>query len=304
MMNINDVINYTKREIDYDKEQIEQRNMYYNEFIVFIRLKDVPITEKYREYLVLTKIYDIRKDNISEKEFNKWYSQYDKKLEEKIKGFSARWGYSKDYILNKLKESDDFILQFSIDPGKTTYHQHFAANWLKENVPFISNFNEPVNGGDNSLICEGGKVLKSKDYKKEHSSKTIDFAFEYEFNNKKLYFYATHKYTKEKGGAQDNQFNDVKLFLKQAMLNTNPDIVLLSITDGEYYQSSKIEGDKKYDKAIDIYKENFNSEYCISTTCNTIIYDLVPIIIRWLRDNFSIVEIEDEVYLLQELTKK
>ncbi|AXK51609.1 hypothetical protein [Spiroplasma alleghenense] len=71
-------------------------------------------------------------------------------------------------------------------------------------------------------------------------SKSMDFKFNYK--DLKTDFYVFHKYTKESGGAQDNQKNDV-IFSMQSAKSPYPcekNFVVFYICDGEYYDEQKM----------------------------------------------------------------
>lgn len=76
------------------------------------------------------------------------------------------------------------------------------------------------------MIQEGSKISN-----RNRTTKSIDFYWEY--NNYK--FYASHKYIKESGGAQDNQYNDIKHFIENANKNSESFVKFLAICDGDYF---------------------------------------------------------------------
>ena len=48
-------------------------------------------------------------------------------------------------------------------------------------------------------------------------------------------FYVSHKFTMMDGGAQDNQYQDLKQFLECAHANVDPHVFFLAVCDGAYY---------------------------------------------------------------------
>ena len=65
-------------------------------------------------------------------------------------------------------------------------------------------------------------------------SKSIDFYWE--CGSKK--FYAFHKYTKDSGGHQDNQYRDLQVFIGEANTSGIKDSYFLAIADGDYYSTN------------------------------------------------------------------
>ena len=57
--------------------------------------------------------------------------------------------------------------------------------------------------------------------------------FYWECGEKK--FYAFHKYTREGGGAQDNQYSDIKKFIENANASADTNTFFIAIADGEYF---------------------------------------------------------------------
>ena len=68
-------------------------------------------------------------------------------------------------------------------------------------------------------------------------AKTIDFFWK----TGDLIVYASHKYTKSSGGAQDNQYKDLKDFISEANHSNLPKTIFLAIADGSYYSSKDSE---------------------------------------------------------------
>ena len=62
-------------------------------------------------------------------------------------------------------------------------------------------------------------------------AKTLDF----EWQSKGKQIYASHKYTKDGGGGQDNQYRDMKDFIREANKSHTPNTIFLAIADGPYY---------------------------------------------------------------------
>jgi hypothetical protein len=60
--------------------------------------------------------------------------------------------------------------------------------------------------------------------------------------NEEIQCYAFHKYIEESGGAQDNQFFDIKNCIEKGRSSSpNPRLMIFFICDGEYFSHKKIE---------------------------------------------------------------
>ena len=280
---------YTPDKIDYNEAIIEERKRNLLNLLIFIKLKFHP---NYKMYVSLCVKFHVV--TLDEKSFQKWFKTYEKKLDIKIESFSKKWGINKNFIINNL-DNLGFIYLFCEDPGKQTFHQHYAANWIQRNVPFVSNFKELVNHGDSALYISNGVILSGLDTKNQKLNKSIDFTWSYLFNDQELFFYATHKHTVGSGGSQDNQFEDVCNFLNEARNATDENIVLLSITDGPYYKSIYTKYTAEKISKIEYLNKRYSGSRSIATCLDTLVLDCIPFIEQWLKKNFLPSQIESEL---------
>lgn len=218
-------------------------------------------------------------------------------LDVKITNFAEKNNIDEKVLRAEIESSQILKYFFMKSPEKQTYHQHFAAKKLKESA-LIEDLKELPAGGENALYLAHGTVIKNKDYKGPKNVKSIDMSWNYKFKDKVLTFYITHKYTKENGGGQDNQYNDVKAYIKEASENIYDDVCFLSITDGIYYQKKDSSIKNKKMKRI-TYLNKLGNANVLATTTNTLEKDIAPVIINWLQNNFDKTEIKEEIEKLE-----
>lgn len=247
----------------------------------FIKPNIMPIYKK--------RVYEKRRENISE-------VLNDKGTIKKVANFAERYGYSETRIWDALNEDNDLlVLAFAKDPAKQGIHQQIACSYIAT-FPFIYEMEQlPVNDEERTLFCYDGKVFKRKEIDDPRGIKSIDFHWKYMFNGKELNFYASHKYTFEDGGAQDNQFNDVLAYNLEAKKCNNPDIYFFSITDGEYYLKPYHKDKTFSGSKLEYYKEKSTGERNGATNTNNLLPDMIPIIKQWLENNFRKEEYEKEM---------
>ncbi|MCL2040158.1 MAG: hypothetical protein FWG85_06990 [Bacteroidetes bacterium] len=150
----------------------------------------------------------------------------------KIQKFADKFGYSYNEIEGKIVNDEIFRCVFSKEPSKQNLYQTLAATFINS-LPMVENFEILASGGKNAVYIENGKLFTGIDLiNKAKEVKSIDFSW----NVGKIKFYASHKYTKDSGGAQDNQYLDIQNFLKNARDNNSKDTIFLAICDGKYYQ--------------------------------------------------------------------
>lgn len=156
-----------------------------------------------------------------------------KNMQEKIRNYAERHDMHKNFVEQKILDDPHFAMKFAKDPLKQSIHEKVAAKYIKS-LHFIKNFKTLPSGGKNAKYVGPTGVSVGKNYGK---AKSIDFKFEFNEN----IFFATHKYTGAEGGAQDNQYNDVKQFILEVVNMKQSDIVpdyyhFFAILDGPYYK--------------------------------------------------------------------
>lgn len=160
----------------------------------------------------------------------------DKDMQVKINNYCAKYGLPKKFVERKILTDNIFAISFAKDPGRQSFHQHYAAKFIKE-IPGVIEFKELPASGPNALFILDGRIVKKEELRKDNDTKSIDFFWKVKAASGKIFkFYAAHKHTAMDGGSQDNQFNDLKLFMKQGSTNTNDEVFILAIGDGPYYQ--------------------------------------------------------------------
>ncbi len=155
-----------------------------------------------------------------------------KDLIKKIKNFCIKHGFSEKVFVGEVKKNRFLMAVFSKDPGKQQIHEKIAANFIKK-LSSVKNFEQLPHG---ALSILSGGVLPKKELSRmgaRGKAKTIDFSW----NTKGTQIYSSHKYTKEGGGAQDNQYSDLQEFINEANRSNLPNTFFLAIADGDYYNT-------------------------------------------------------------------
>lgn len=185
--------------------------------------------EKKEKILLKTNILNLRKQIDTKKISNE--------LELKILNFSIKFDLDFDYVIRRIKEDDLFLLHFVKMPSKQNFHEKEAIEYIGK-IKNVSNAIKLNSGGNNAIYIQNGNIISGANNTALNSNKSIDFYWEY-VNTDGVVFkcYATHKYTKQSGGAQDNQFNDVQNFVNSANgYSKNDGIIFFAICDGEFYK--------------------------------------------------------------------
>mgnify|MGYP000241638231 CR=1 FL=1 len=159
----------------------------------------------------------------------------DANLKKKIANFAERHGYTVDEVLKKIKKDPMFAAHFAVDPSRQNLYETIAARYIGA-LPLVNDFKKLHNG---ALSVLQGAVMSKKELDKQGGTsraKTIDFAWD--TCGKQIY--ASHKYTRDEGGAQDNQYGDIQQFIREARDSTLKNTIFLAIVDGPYYEGARL----------------------------------------------------------------
>lgn len=135
-------------------------------------------------------------------------------VKKKITNWSERYGYDYSEVEEKILTDDIFAASFAKDPIKQNYTEALAEKILRvKHLP-----NNAISFSENGDICEACAATNSK---------SVDFI--------KDNVYITQKYTRGKGGSQDNQYRDVIQFLTYGSKKHK----VAAYVDGSYYTEQK-----------------------------------------------------------------
>lgn len=154
----------------------------------------------------------------------------------KIEGFCDRNGFDFDFIKYKILNDPVFAVSFIKDPTKQSFHQNLAVEFMK-NLPNVSDFQLLPNKGPGSIYVISG-MIQTADQRSQSSdsSRSVDFVWTYTNPiGEKIQCYASHKYTHEDGGHQNQQFAEIKKFMEEGRKHIKHHY-FYAICDGRFYQ--------------------------------------------------------------------
>lgn len=161
--------------------------------------------------------------------------------------FAARMGIYPEIAWHWFCCDDMAAWQFAKNPGKQTLHQKTAAAWIAK-LPGVRGFRTLPQNGAAALYVKDGQVLDGKSLANANNPKSVDFQWEVGVAKNPalpeerltITVYASHKYTLDDGGSQDNQFADLKKFAEEAGgLRKERGLRLLALADGPFYQRTR-----------------------------------------------------------------
>lgn len=162
----------------------------------------------------------------------------DARLRARIESVAARFGIEPELLRHKVLTDDLFGLFFIKEPGRQSFHQHRAFEYLSV-MSGVQDAKQLPSRGPGSKYVASGVVLTHEQYKDTAGeTKSIDFEWRIQRpDGSPVVCYATHKFTKDAGGSQDNQFKDVQGFLAASKLCLSRNTFFFAICDGRYYES-------------------------------------------------------------------
>lgn len=150
---------------------------------------------------------------------------------DKISNWANKFEYTFDEVRGKILEDEMFQCVFIKEPSRQNLYEKLAGKYI-ESLEIVENFKFLSSGGKDAKYMINGKMFKGCDLEGQaKDTKSIDF----QWTVGNWEFYATHKYTKDGGGAQDNQYEDVQKFLHNTRDCNIKNTIFLAICDGEYY---------------------------------------------------------------------
>ena len=154
---------------------------------------------------------------------------------QRIKTYCNRFGYNFNQVVKKIFQDGMFAAHFTKTPSKQGMHEIIAADYLRA-LPGVGGFEVLPKGGAGAMhISADGEFCTGKS-KSARDSKTLDFRW----TTSGVQCWASHKYTKEQGGAQDHQFNDQKRFVENFRNHKGEQVAFFAICDGAYYTAKKM----------------------------------------------------------------
>ena len=149
-------------------------------------------------------------------------------LNTKIVNFSNNFDFWEKEVIAKIKKDRMFAANFIKSPSRQNFYEVEALVFLNSMESVEKAEKLPASGAGAFYVVNG--ILSHE--RPDKTYKSIDFHIKMK-NGRDIY--ATHKYTKDEGGAQDNQKNDLLQFIQNARKYRRKEIVFAVIADGAYY---------------------------------------------------------------------
>lgn len=144
---------------------------------------------------------------------------------------------------NEKKLVSFIINEMEKDPLRQNICETIVLDHLR-NTKGLKNVQKPVKP---DLYLSNGCILERQGRKKTGETKSVDVLFEIDDYK----FLGTIKYTKDEGGAQDNQIADVVDFLRNSIGLKG--YIPVAIVDGKYYTEERMDALKSINENSEIF---------------------------------------------------
>lgn len=163
----------------------------------------------------------------------------DPSVRKKIANWARLRGINLQDVMTDIESSRYFRYAFAKDPVRQNLYERLALDFLR-GLPLLRDVAKLAAGGEKSLFVHKGILTLgeniSRTRRADSKSKSIDFKFTVKpIGDRKhdIVCYAMHKYTEGEGGAQDNQYSDLRLFLYNCPRDRQE--CFIAFADGDYY---------------------------------------------------------------------
>ena len=160
----------------------------------------------------------------------------DSGLLRRIRTFSDRFGFDKTEVCEKIKNDFMFACCFAKNATRTGFHEREAEKYLRMFPDLIRSFRPlPSRGTGANYIDQMGNIVTGK---KPSQIKSLDFMWI--AGNTHIRCFAAHKFTRESGGSQDHQRNELIRLLQAFESCKDKNTAFFAICDGPYYDARNL----------------------------------------------------------------
>lgn len=162
-----------------------------------------------------------------------------KRLRKRILHFSRQFSIPEQRYWEALDADPTGPLASTLarEARRQNIHEKHVAAYISS-MDQVADFEKLLSVGPNALYLnrDGQDVMRWQLGNAPKSSKSIDF----QWNTAGTRCLAAQKYTKEGGGNQDSQFNELELLLRNFAQRTYNGVALFILVDGAYYTEGRL----------------------------------------------------------------
>jgi len=152
-------------------------------------------------------------------------------IDAKIRNFCELHGFTVLDVKRQIQSNDVVAALFTKNPNKQNLFERIAAEFIRH-LPGVEEFEQLPN---RALHVFSGQILRGDEVRDMQPAGRIPKSIDFRWKYGGVEFYAAHKYTKEAGGAQGNQYHDLQSFITAASLSGHRNRRFIAIADGPFY---------------------------------------------------------------------
>ena len=223
-------------------------------------------------------------------------------LEEKIINYANRYWLPLNYVVDKLRQSDDDMIfnGFEKDPWRQNIYEILQLEFVEniwKGTHLIKWVEKLKSSWKEAKYMKNWKIVNLTKTER-WELKSLDFYRYYDFQWEKIEFYTTCKYTKDEWWAQDNQANDVYNSFMEAINLDENNTYFIALVDWEYYHRQK----RNWKDFYDYLNGFFNCWHCYCTDCDNLLETIKNIICNWLKTSkYNESDVNNEILRIENL---
>ena len=151
----------------------------------------------------------------------------------RIRTFADRFDFDEAEVCEKINNDFMFACCFAKNATRTGFHEKEAEKYLRMFRDLIRFFKAlPASGKNAKYVNRMGNIVTGK---KPSEIKSLDFMWI--AGNTNIKCFAAHKFTREPGGSQDHQRNELIRLLQMFQNCKDENTAFFAICDGPYYDA-------------------------------------------------------------------
>ena len=166
-------------------------------------------------------------------------NQRSERLQTRIRHFAERFEIPEEDFWRDLASNPTGPLAATLarEARRQNVHSIAAANYVRA-LPSVQYFEKLPSSGPNAhYINSDGQIVTGKQLEGgRRPSKSLDFRWRTGDST----CYAAQRFTREGGGNQDNQFEEIQSLLRNFQHRTNEGVTLFVLVDGQYYDDTRL----------------------------------------------------------------
>ena len=161
----------------------------------------------------------------------------DSGLLRRIRTFANNFGFDEAVVCEKIRKDFMFACWFAKNPTKMRVHEKTAGKYLKQFPQLIQSFESlKVQEKNAKYMDKNGNIVSGR--QPQNGSKSLDFMWR--AGDTYIKCFAAHKFTREKGGSQNHQRDELIRLLQMFQNCKDENIALFAICDGPYYDDQNL----------------------------------------------------------------